>query len=118
MLCGVTFVVQGEQAVEDCAPGGLRNGVADALLGPVEAVAEVDVGPAIRAGDGVVHLDVQRAETGHIVRDFVRGVEAIVRGGETLAPGGHDVAAVRVVALADGFEGDERGWEGNSGHFP
>ena len=75
MLRGVAFVVQGEQAVEDLAPGGFGDGVADALFGLVEAVAEVEVGPAVGGGDSVVHLDVQRAEGGDVVRDLVRRVE-------------------------------------------
>ena len=49
---GVAFVVQLEQAGEDISAGGFADRVADALLRLVEAVAEVEVGPAIGGGDG------------------------------------------------------------------
>ena len=84
MFLGVAFVVQGEQAVKDLTPGGFGDCVADALFGLVEAVAEVEVGPAVRGGDGVVHLDVERAEGGDVCGDFVRRVEAVVGSGESL----------------------------------
>jgi hypothetical protein len=44
---GVALVVEGEEAVEDGAAGGLAEGVALALLGGVEAVAPVQSAPAV-----------------------------------------------------------------------
>src|SRR5665213_1298406 len=44
---GVAFVVQPEQAAEDFTAGGFTDRVTDALLRLVEAVAEVEVGPAV-----------------------------------------------------------------------
>ncbi len=104
-------MIESQQAVEDLSPGSFGDGVSNALFSLVEVVAEIEIGPAIRGGDGVVHLGVQRAEGGDVVRDFVRRVEAVVRAGQSLTAGDHDVAAVRVVAPADGFEPIERGWE-------
>ena len=50
---GVAFVVELQQAVEDFTAGGFADREADALLGLVEAVAEVEVGPAVGGGDGL-----------------------------------------------------------------
>jgi hypothetical protein len=44
---GVALVVEGEEAVEDGAAGGLAEGVALALLGGVEGVAQVQIAPAV-----------------------------------------------------------------------
>jgi len=44
-------VIQSEQAVEHLAPRGFRDCVADALLGFVETVAEVKVGPSVDRGN-------------------------------------------------------------------
>ena len=44
---GVALVVEGEEAVEDGAAGGLAQRVALALLGGVEAVAQVEIAPAV-----------------------------------------------------------------------
>jgi hypothetical protein len=41
----VTLVVEGEEAVEDGATGGLAEGVALALLGGVEAVIQDQIAP-------------------------------------------------------------------------
>ena len=59
---GVSLVVQLQQAGEDFTAGRFADRVADALLRLVEAVAEVEVGPAVGGGDGVVHLDVKLTE--------------------------------------------------------
>src|ERR1017187_3270849 len=112
LLRGVAFVVQGEQAVEHRAPGGFGDGIADALLGLMETVSEVEAGPLVGGCNGVIHLNVQRAEGGDVVRDLVRGVEAVVSVGEALMTSGHDAAALRVVALADRFEGVQGRREG------
>ena len=55
---GVALVVAGEEAVEDDAAGGLAEGIALALLGGVEAVAQMGIGtsgqiaPAVGGGHG------------------------------------------------------------------
>ena len=72
--CGVAFMVQSEQAVEDLSPRRFGDRVADALFGLVKAVVEIEIGPAVCGGDGVVQLDVQLAERGDIVGDLVWGV--------------------------------------------
>ena len=55
---GVPLVVESEEAVEDGAAGGFAEGVAFALLGGVEAVAQVQIAPAVGGGYGMIHLDV------------------------------------------------------------
>ena len=60
--------------------------------------AQVEIGPAIRGGNRVVHLDLQRPEGDDVSRDFVRGVEAVVRCGQPFATRRHDIAAMRVVS--------------------
>ena len=62
LFLGVAFVVELQQAVEDFTAGGFADRVADALLRLVEAVAEVEIGPAVGGGDGAVHFDVQLSE--------------------------------------------------------
>lgn len=52
---GVALMVQGKQAVEDDATGGLADGVAHVLLGRMEAVAQVEgagAGPGEREAGG------------------------------------------------------------------
>ena len=56
---GVACVVELQEAGEDFSAGGFADRVADALLSLVEAVAEVEVGPAVGGGDGPVQLDVE-----------------------------------------------------------
>ena len=55
----IPLVVQGQEAVEDFATGWVTEGVAQALLRLVEAVAQVQVGPALGRRHRLVHLDVQ-----------------------------------------------------------
>ncbi|WP_295608346.1 hypothetical protein [uncultured Lamprocystis sp.] len=50
-------MVQFQQAVEDFAASGFGDRVADALLGFVEAVAEVQVLPAVGDDDGLIRFD-------------------------------------------------------------
>ena len=57
-LLGVAFVVEFQQALEDFTAGGFANCEAEAILGFVEVMAEVEVGPAIGGGDRLIHLDV------------------------------------------------------------
>lgn len=120
-LLGVALVVEAEQAVEDFAAGGFAEGVAEALFGVVEAVAEVEgtggAVPAVGGGDGLVHLDVEGAQFGDVGAGLGRVVEAVVGLGQALLAGLHDLLAMAVVALADGFEvgevvGEGEGFEG------
>ena len=62
LLGGVAGVVEFEEAGEDFAARGVGDGEAAALLGVVEAVAEVEVLPIVRGGDGGVEFDVEVAE--------------------------------------------------------
>jgi len=50
----------------------------------VEAVAEVEVRPAVGGGDGVVHLDVQLAQAGDVGGGLGGVVEAVVGFGQPL----------------------------------
>ena len=83
-LLGVPLVVELQEAGEDFSAGGLADREADALLGLVEAVAEVEVGPAVGGGDGVVHLDVEVTELLDVGGRFVGVVEAVVGLGQAL----------------------------------
>ena len=81
---GVALVVEGEEAVEDFAAGGGGKGVAEALFGFVEAVAQGgpvvgrEVEPAVGGGDGDVELAVEGAEFGDVRRSFGGVVETII----------------------------------------
>lgn len=61
---GVAVVVEGQEAVEDFASGGGREGEAETLFGFVKVVAETGpvilrkIGPPVRGGDGPVELAV------------------------------------------------------------
>ena len=77
-LLGVALVVELQEAAEDFAAGGFADREADALLGFVEAVAEVEIVPAVGGGNGLVHLDVQFPELVDIRGGFVGVVEAVV----------------------------------------
>src|SRR5262249_40539904 len=65
---------------------------AKALLRLVEAVAEVEIGPAVSGGDGLVHLYVEVAERLDVGGRFVRIVEAVVGLGQALLAGGDNLA--------------------------
>ena len=90
-LLGVPLVVELQQAGEDFAAGRLADREPGALLGLVEAVAEVEVVPAVGGGDGFVHLDVEVAELLDVGGGFVGVVEAIVGLGQALLAGEHDL---------------------------
>ena len=81
---GVAFVVPLEQANEDFTAGGFAERVADPWLRLVEAVAEVEAGPAAGGGYGVVHLDVELPELLEIGAGLVGIVKAVVNLSESL----------------------------------
>ena len=83
-LLGVPLVVELQEAGEDFTAGRFADREADALLGLVEAVAEVEVGPAVGGGDGLVHLDVEVTELLDVGGGFVGVVEAVVGLGQAL----------------------------------
>jgi hypothetical protein len=56
---GVAFVVQLQQAGQHFAASGFADRVAQPLLRLVKAVAQVEIGPAVGGGNGLVYLDVQ-----------------------------------------------------------
>ena len=68
---GVALVVELQQAGEDFPAGRFADREPDALLGLVEAVAEVEVGPAVGGGDGLIHLDVEVTELLDVGGGFV-----------------------------------------------
>ena len=96
-LLGVPLVVELQEAGEDFPAGRLADREPGALLGLVEAVAEVEVVPAVGGGDGLVHLDVEVTELLDVGGGFVGVVEAVVGLGQSLLAGEHDLAAVLVV---------------------
>ena len=108
----VALVVQPEKAVQDLPPRGFGYGESDALSGFVEVVVEIEVGPAVSLGHGVVHLYVEVAEFLDVWGGFFWVVEAVVGGGEALPAGFHDGLAVVVVLLADLVEVGCGFWEG------
>jgi len=74
-LLGVPLVVELQEAGEDFAAGRLADREPGALLGLVEAVAEVV--PSAGGGDGPVHLDVEVAERLDVGGGFVGVLEAV-----------------------------------------
>ena len=96
-LLGVPLVVELQEAGEDFSAGRLADREPDALLGLVEAVAEVEVVPAVGGGDGLVHLDVEVTELLDVGGGFVGVVEAVVGLGQAFMTGEHDLAALVVV---------------------
>ena len=74
----VALVVKGEEAVKNCAACGLAKGVALALLGGVEAVAQVQIVPAVGGGHGLIQLHVQRPQPCDVGRRLTSVVEAVV----------------------------------------
>src|SRR5215510_2064715 len=66
-LVGRNLEVQRQQAAQHFTAGDRADGEAHlaALVG-VEAVARVEVGPAVAREDGVVHRNVQLAQAGNI----------------------------------------------------
>ena len=82
---GVAFVVELQQALQDFTAGGFADGEADALLGFVEAVAEVEIGPAVGGGNCLIHLDVQFTELLDVGVRLVGVVEAVVSLGQPFA---------------------------------
>ena len=67
---GVALVVEGEEAVEDFATGGFGDRESDTLFGFVEAVAEVEVGPAVGVRHRTVHFHVLLAKLLDVVGFF------------------------------------------------
>ncbi len=55
---GVALVVELQEAGEDFPTGRFADREPGALLGFVEAVAEIKIGPAVGSGDGLIHLNV------------------------------------------------------------
>jgi len=90
----VAFMIECKQPVEYVVPRRFGDGVADAVFGLVETVVEVEIGPTVSDSDCVVQLDVQRAQGGDVLGDFVLRVEAVVDRGESLTAGGHEFTAV------------------------
>ena len=64
--------------MQDFTAGGFADGKADALLGFVEAVAEVQVGPAVGGNNGLIHLDVQITKRSNVCGSLVGIMEAVV----------------------------------------
>src|SRR5205823_48132 len=95
------FVVQLEQASEDFTAGWFVDRVANALLRLVEAVAEVEIGPAIGGGYGLVHFDVELTEFLDVGARFIRIVESVASFGQTLLMQSHNLASLFVILFAN-----------------
>src|SRR5450759_202567 len=92
-------MVQGEQAVEDSASCAFGDGIADALLGLVEAVTQVEVGPAICDGDGVVHLYDKLTESLDTRFLHIQAVQISAGGCQSLLSRHHQALAVFEVSM-------------------
>ena len=113
-LLGVPLVVELQEPGEDFTASRFADREPGALLGLVEAVAEVEVGPAVGGSDGVVHLDVEVTELLDVGRGLFGIVEAVVGLGQALLTGEHNLAAVVEIGLAYRIEPvvQVREWEG------
>jgi hypothetical protein len=111
-LLAVALVVQLEQAIQQLDPRDLADREAPALPGLVEAVAQIEIVPAISGEHREVELDVQVAQRLNARIAVVRVVEAVVGRRQALLVGLHQGRAVGVVALADRLEGGEVAREG------
>ena len=80
-LPSVPLVVELQQASEDLPTGRLADREPGALLGLVEAVAEVEVVPAVGGGDDLIHLDMEVAELLDVGGGLVGVVEAVIYSG-------------------------------------
>ena len=98
---GVAFVVQLEETLEDFTAGGFADREANALFGLVEAVAEVEVVPAVGGGDRLIHLDVEITELLDVGGGFVGVVEAVVSFGQTFATFLSNLRPLPFVRLSD-----------------
>lgn len=107
---GIVLVVEFQQAGKDFSAGGFAYRVAQPLLRLMEAVAQVEVGPAIGGGNGLIHFDVELTELQNVGTGFSGVVEAVVGLRQPFLPGEHDLAAIVVITLSDGIE--SRGIDG------
>jgi len=100
----VAFVVEFQESLQDLTPGGFADCVPGALFGVVETVVEVEIGPAVGGGHGVVHLDVEFPELLDVGGGFVGIVEAVVGFGKPFLAVEHDLTAMPMRFFADGFK--------------
>ena len=90
---GVALVVQRQQPGEDFTSGRLADCVAQPLLRLVEAVAQIEAGPAVGSGNGLIHLDMKFTEFLDVGSRFSLVMEAVVGLRQPLLPSEHDLAA-------------------------
>jgi hypothetical protein len=100
----VPGMVELQQPVEHLAPGQLAQREANALLGFVEVVAEVEVRPAVGIGHGAVHFHVEIAEFLDVGGGFGGGVEQVVGLGKPGSPSRHYALAMSDVGVTDLLE--------------
>src|SRR5205807_1587952 len=89
---------------EDFTAGGFADRKAEALLRLVEAVAEVEVGPAIGGGNGFVHLGVEFSEFLNVGVVFVGIVETVIGLGQTFLVALSNLLAMVVIRFAYGTQ--------------
>ena len=75
---GVALVVEFEKALENFSAGWFADGEANALLGFVEAMAKVEVGPAVGGGNSLIHFNVEITKLLDVGVGLVGVVEAVV----------------------------------------
>ena len=90
----VAFVVQLQQALKDFAASRFADGEADALLGFMEAVAEVEVIPSVSGSDCLIHFDVQCTESLDVVGGLFGIVETVVGSCDALQSSSHYVSPI------------------------
>src|SRR4051812_32007907 len=69
---------QFEEPTKNITPSRFADREADTLLRLVKPVVEVEVGPAVGGGNGLIHLDVEFPEFLNVLGGFVGIVEAVV----------------------------------------
>ncbi len=93
-----------EQAGEDFPAGGFADGEADALLGFVESVVEVQVGPAVGGSNRLIHFDVKITELLNVGGSLVGIVEAVIGLGQPLAPSAKQFLSMSVIPSTNVFQ--------------
>src|SRR5208283_6077034 len=58
-LLGVPLMIELQEPGEDFTAGGFADREPASLLGLVEAVTQIEVGPAVGGGNYLVHIDVE-----------------------------------------------------------